>query len=217
MKVSTVMTELEQFRAQKDAFFKTHPHSPLTPEQQATFTSLRYFPENPELRLVLPLEAFAEQDTIVMQTSTGDERVYTRSGRLRFTVDGQDVALTLYADADSGTFFLPFVDALRGRETYGAGRYLDPEPLEDGQFLIDFNLAYNPTVPTTMTGPARSRQSKTGSRCPFTQVKSCLTKPITSRLGSLTLREQGQAHSACPCSRNSDTRIVVTAFRDRWV
>ena len=35
------MTELEHFRAQKDAFFKTHPHSPLTAEQQAIFTGLR--------------------------------------------------------------------------------------------------------------------------------------------------------------------------------
>jgi uncharacterized protein len=138
------MTELEHFRAQKDAFFKTHPQSPLTAEQQEAFVGLRYFPENPELRLVLPLEEFADKDSVVMQTSTGDEQVYTRYGRLRFTVEGQDVALTLYADADSGAFFLPLVDALRGRETYGAGRYLEPEPLDDGQFLVDFNLAYNP-------------------------------------------------------------------------
>lgn len=138
------MTELKHFRAQKDAFFKTHPQSPLTAEQQATFEGLRYFPENPELRLVLPIEQFAEQDTVVMQTSTGDARAYIRYGWLRFTVDGQDVSLTLYADVDSGAFFLPFVDALRGRDTYGAGRYLDPEPLADGHLLVDFNLAYNP-------------------------------------------------------------------------
>jgi uncharacterized protein len=139
-----IMTELEHFRAQKDAFFKSHQQSPLTAEQQGAFMGLRYFPENPELRLVLPLEPYAEQDTVVMQTSTGDERVYTRYGRLHFTMDGQDVALTLYADSDSGAFFLPFVDAQRGRATYGAGRYLEPEPLDDGQFLVDFNLAYNP-------------------------------------------------------------------------
>jgi uncharacterized protein (DUF1684 family) len=139
-----IMTELEQFRAQKDAFFKTHPQSPLTAEQQADFAGLRYFPENPDLRQVLPLEAFAPQDTVVMQTSTGDERTYTRFGRVRFVVEGQEVALTVYGDHASGTFFLPFADALRGRETYGAGRYLEPEPLGDGQFLVDFNLAYNP-------------------------------------------------------------------------
>ncbi len=41
-------------------------------------------------------------------------------------------------------YFLPFVDALAGKETYGAGRYLEPEPLGKGLFLVDFNLAYNP-------------------------------------------------------------------------
>jgi len=79
------MAELEHFRVQKDAFFKTHPPSPLTAEQQTAFAGLRYFPENPELRLVLPLEQFADKDSLVMQTSTGDERRYIRYGRLRFT------------------------------------------------------------------------------------------------------------------------------------
>jgi uncharacterized protein (DUF1684 family) len=162
-----VTTELEHFRAQKDAFFKRHPQSPLTPEQQATFAGLRYFPENPELRLVLPIERFVEQDTIVMQTSTGDERVYTRYGRLHFTVDGQDVALTLYTDEHSGGFFLPFVDALRGRETYGAGRYLDPELLGGDQFLIDFNLAYNPYC-----------AYNDDWSCPLTPVENWLKVPI---------------------------------------
>jgi uncharacterized protein len=161
------MTELEQFRAQKDAFFKTHPQSPLTAEQQATFTGLHYFPEDPELRLVLPIERFAEQDAIVTQTSTGDARVYTRYGLLRFAVDGQDVALTLYADVDSGAFFLPFVDALRGRETYGAGRYLDPEPLAGGQFLVDFNAAYNPYC-----------AYNDDWSCPLTPVENWLPVPI---------------------------------------
>ena len=51
-------------------------------------------------------------------------------------------ALTVYANPQG--FFLPFVDALAGTETYGAGRYLDPEPLGGGRVLLDFNRAYNP-------------------------------------------------------------------------
>jgi uncharacterized protein (DUF1684 family) len=144
MKATNPMTQLEQFRAQKDAFFKTSPYSPLLPEQQESFTGLSYFAENPALRLELPIEPFPAGDVLVMQTSTGDARSYTRLGRVRFEVEGQAVALTIYADEGNGTFFLPFVDALRGRETYGAGRYLEPEPLGDGRFLVDFNLAYNP-------------------------------------------------------------------------
>src|SRR5215470_8067312 len=106
----TMMTELDEFRAYKDEFFKTHPQSPLTPEQQQSFQGLHYFPENPALRLIVPVEEFADQDPIVMQTSTGDVQEYTRYGRLHFTVDGQAVELTLYADGDA--YFLPFADAL---------------------------------------------------------------------------------------------------------
>ena len=111
-----------------------------------------------------------------MQTSSGDARAYLRYGRLRFTLDGQDVALTLYADVDSGAFFLPFVDALRGRETYGAGRYLDPEPLADGQFLVDFNLAYNPYC-----------AYNDDWSCPLTPVENWLPVPI--RAGEKLLDE----------------------------
>ena len=159
------MTELEHFHAQKDAFFKTHPQSPLLPDQQNTFEGLRYFPENPALRLVVPIEEFVDKDRIVMQTSTGDVREYTRYGRLRFSVDGQVAELTLYADGD--TYFLPFADALAGAETYGAGRYLESEPLGDGQFLLDFNLAYNPYC-----------AYNDDWSCPLTPVENWLPVPI---------------------------------------
>ena len=69
-------------------------------------------------------------------------RIYHRYARFSFCVDGQETSLTIY-DTDFG-FFLPFVDALASIETYGAGRYLEPEALENGKFLVDFNLAYNP-------------------------------------------------------------------------
>jgi hypothetical protein len=137
------MSQLDAFRAAKDRFFKEHPQSPLTDEQRAAFSGLRYFPERPELRLALPVEPFDQGSLIVMQTSTGDAQEYRRLGRLRFTVDGQEAVLTLFQD-ESGGLFLPFADALAGSETYGAGRYLEPEQLADGRVLLDFNLAYNP-------------------------------------------------------------------------
>ena len=40
--------------------------------------------------------------------------------------------------------FLPFTDATSGEETYGAGRYVEIDILEDGRVAIDFNMAYNP-------------------------------------------------------------------------
>lgn len=136
------MTPLETFRQGKDEFFAKHPNSPLTPQQQAEFQGLRYFPENPALRLEVAVTPFPEQEEVYLPTSTGDVKTYTRYGRFAFEVDGQPAELTLF-QAPYG-FFLLFVDALAGAETYGAGRYLEPEELEDGKFLIDFNLAYNP-------------------------------------------------------------------------
>ena len=136
------MTELEAFQAEKDRFFASHSQSPLMPEQKQNFRGLDYFPENPELRFEATVEKFLNQEQIVMQTSTGDKQTYVRYGRFRFKVDGQEAELTIYASPHG--FFLPFVDALAGKETYGAGRYLDPEVLPNGRFLIDFNLAYNP-------------------------------------------------------------------------
>jgi uncharacterized protein len=136
------MDNVQTLRAEKDRFFVQSPHSPLTPAQQRSFHGLRYFPENPALRFAATVEVFPEQERIEMQTTTGEWQIYIRHGRIRFTVDGQEVALTVYQNGHG--FFLPFADALAGTETYGAGRYLEPVELPDGWLLIDFNLAYNP-------------------------------------------------------------------------
>jgi hypothetical protein len=155
------MTQWERLRTQTDAFFRSHPQSPLTSAQQRTFRGLHYFPENAALRFELTVEPFPSQNEIAMHTSTGDERTYTRYGRFKFTVDGHAAALTIYADAHG--FFLPVVDALAGTETYGAGRYLEPQQGEDGRLLIDFNLAYHPY-------------------CAYNDVWSCPLTPWENRL-----------------------------------
>jgi hypothetical protein len=136
------MTALEDSRLEKDAFFKTHPQSPLLPEQKRTFTGLRYFPEDPALRLEVTVEEFDSKETVPMQTSTGDVKAYQKYGKFKFAIEEQATELTIYS-APHG-FFLPFVDALAGEATYGAGRYLEPESIGGGKFLVDFNLAYNP-------------------------------------------------------------------------
>lgn len=138
------MTELEEFRAQKDQFFGQHPQSPLTPGQQAHFDGLAYYPENPGLLVEAPVEEFPDKDVIQMTTSTGGVASYERWGQFSFDVDGQEARLTLYRDLDRGDLFLPFVDSKAGEETYGAGRYLEPELVDAQNVVIDFNLAYNP-------------------------------------------------------------------------
>ena len=136
------MFDLEQYRMEKDDFFRYDPHSPLTDEQKETFSGLRYFPENPEMELRIQIEEFAEKEILTMQTTTGDFQEYERFGSFSFEVEGHQAKLTLYHGPHG--YFLPFIDSLAGKETYGAGRYLEPQRLPDGRFLIDFNMAYNP-------------------------------------------------------------------------
>src|SRR5690606_11750024 len=121
-------------RRQQDDFFRQHPQSPLTPEQQAKFTALSSYDYNPALELVVEVERFSNPETIQMQTNTGSVKYFQRYGQFAFEVDGQPVSLTLY-EADYG-FFLPFVDASAGAETYPSGRYLEPEHLGANRFAI---------------------------------------------------------------------------------
>jgi uncharacterized protein (DUF1684 family) len=155
------MTELEEFRAEKDEFFGTHPQSPLTQEQRKVFRGLNYFPENESLRLEVKVDEFPIKEQFEMQTSTGDVQNYKKYGNFRFTVNGVEAELTIY-QSEHG-FFLPFVDSLAGTETYPAGRYLEPEPLPGNHFLVDFNLAYNPY-------------------CAYNEMWSCPITPTENRL-----------------------------------
>ena len=120
----TNLSALAEQRQAKDDFFARHPQSPLTAAQRREFKGLRYYAENEALRLRLPLERGEQAERIIMDTSTGDRRVYLRAGTVRFEVEGQEAELALYAEegADGHEFFVPFRDATSGRETYGAGR-----------------------------------------------------------------------------------------------
>ena len=136
------MQTLKTFRAEKDDFYARHHQSPLTPAQKRDFKGLDYFPENTALRLEVNVETSQISETIMIDTTGGQPQTYQRFGRFKFLLDGQSAELTIYKNQHG--YFLPFVDNLAGKETYPAGRYLEPEKLPNGKFLVDFNLAYNP-------------------------------------------------------------------------
>ena len=155
------MSELSEYRAEKDEFFQRHPQSPLTPEQRQGFVGLQYFPENEDLRLEVQVEPAQDGEPMEMQTSTGGVQTYVRHGTFRFEVDGKEAVLTIFRNEHG--YFLPFVDSLAGKETYPAGRYLEPEALPGGRFFVDFNLAYNPY-------------------CAYNEMWSCPITPPENRL-----------------------------------
>jgi uncharacterized protein (DUF1684 family) len=139
------------YRAEKDAFFKSAPGSPIPFEERDAFSGLPYYPLDEDLVLEgLTLEAYTgdEPTSFQIPTSDGKLRPAHRAGVFRFELDGAPRQLTAYelegAHRD-GRLFLPFLDATSGSETYGAGRYLDLEPDDDGTYAIDFNQAYHPS------------------------------------------------------------------------
>jgi len=141
---------IDGYRSEKDAFFKTSAHSPIPAEERSTFEGLPYYPVNPDLvfeDLVLQPYVGDEPTSFQIPTSDGKLRPARRAGTFTFELDGAPRRLTAYTfeSSPSESLFVPFLDKTSGHETYGAGRYLDLEPDDDGTYAIDFNLAYHPS------------------------------------------------------------------------
>jgi uncharacterized protein len=148
---------MSEFRGGRDRLFKTHPQSPIEPEERAAFTKLNYFAPDPSYRITARLEE-GPGDELIIETGGADGAVrYRRAGRLVFEIDGEPCSLTVLSlQQYAGGLFVPFKDATSGHETYGGGRYLfDTAKNTDGLVLvlepgsrdvtIDFNYAYNPS------------------------------------------------------------------------
>ena len=180
------MNELTQFRHEIDQFMQFHPQSPLDEAQREAFDGLAYYDFNEALVMILPLEKLPPTEPMIeMETSTGDVRPYRRYGQLSFEVEGKPASLTIYSDLYGQEFFLPFRDATSGKETYGAGRYLDNHrpglwDLGDGRFKIDLNFAYNPYCAYQST-----------YSCPLPPRENWLMVPILAGEKNF---EQGPAH-----------------------
>ena len=174
--LDTYIAAIETERAEKDLYFRRDPYGPI--EDRQNFTGLKYYPPDPAFRYTLLLHR-AEPEPITFQTSTGDERVYYRVGTVEFEVDGQPAQLAIYKSEDYDELFLPFRDATSGTETYGAGRYLEPVELANGELLVDFNLAYNPYCAYS-----------DNFSCPLPPVENWLKVPI--RAGEKNYKENDE-------------------------
>jgi uncharacterized protein (DUF1684 family) len=136
----------------REALLGRHPQSALSEEQRAGFTGLRYFPYNPDLCLLLPLEPPPQPGILEVELGEDGLTRLERIGSLRFQVGGQPASLTVFwIQGYGGGLFLPFRDATNQTQSYGGGRYLLDTikgadlGLKDGKLLIDFNYAYNPS------------------------------------------------------------------------
>src|SRR3990172_12419810 len=122
--------EIENFRKEKDSYFGSDPDSPIPGEDRQGFKGLKYFPANPDYRVKARLTKSDKPEVVTMTTSKGTIRPYLKYGVFSFELQGKKLLLHAYKAADDPhdqSLFVPFADETSGKETYGAGRYLDIE------------------------------------------------------------------------------------------
>jgi len=139
--------EIAAWRAEKDRFMRESPESPVKDADRAAFPQLPYFRTNPEYRVPAALRVTPAEDVLEMPTSTGQRRRMRRIGALEFTLKGQPLKLTAFAEAtdkELRRLFVPFGDLTNATETYPGGRYLDLDRTATGIYDLDFNRAYHP-------------------------------------------------------------------------
>jgi uncharacterized protein (DUF1684 family) len=144
---------ISRYRMEKDAYFRSGRASPVPPDERAGFKGIAYFAVDESLVFEgLLLEPYTGDEPVRFEIPTTDGRLRPseRAGVFTFELAGQRRRLTAYRLASAegearDSLFVPFLDATSGTETYGAGRYLDLEPDEDGTWTLDFNLAYQPS------------------------------------------------------------------------
>jgi uncharacterized protein (DUF1684 family) len=145
----------ELWRAGRDDLLARHPVSPLLPADRPGFDGLRVAAYDPTSRLEVEVDPAVEPHRLEVPTATDGVVPFERIGVLHLPGIGDlDV---WWLDSYGGGIFVPVKDALAGKETYGAGRYLlDTVKGADlggevdlatgrGRLVVDLNFAYNPS------------------------------------------------------------------------
>ncbi len=119
----------------------------------ASYHGLSWYEPDLAYRFVAPLTPNPHADTTIIMSTRGNARRAVLAGWFDLLVAGKPVRFEahrlLEPGVDEQSVSLFFRDATTGKETYGVGRYVDPEKLSDGRWLIDFNNAYNPACATS--------------------------------------------------------------------
>ena len=107
------------------------------------FLGFRWFPIDPNYRVVGRFVRDAEPKSVQVMNTYGDVDTYATEGVVEFTLAGQRLSLRPFTTRPK-RFYIVFRDGSSGEETYEAARFLYADLLDDGTTVLDFNEAYNP-------------------------------------------------------------------------
>jgi uncharacterized protein (DUF1684 family) len=141
--------DLKRFREIREKSFRNAAETPLTNEDFLKFKGLEYFEADAKFAVRAKLGKTSDEQIFMMPTSIGTTRKYFKYGVLKFDLGDKSFSLNVYQSESSakknGSLFVPFRDLTNGKETYGAGRYLDIKIPTGDETVLDFNFAYNPS------------------------------------------------------------------------
>ena len=146
---SSYVSELLKERAEKDSAMKHASYSPFVHDPKANYAPLKYYEPNPDFIFHSKLYKYDKTDTVDVFGTRGEVRRAVIEGYFILSYKGDEYRINLYKSAGKyGHFYYSiwFTDRTTGKETYGVGRYLDIEKVDDPDYIytIDFNRAYNP-------------------------------------------------------------------------
>ncbi len=107
-----------------------------------TFRGVLWFPVNAGYRVEAAFTPYPQPKELKIPDTSGRIRTRQVPGYVTFRLNGETMRLEPIASGKE--LFFMFKDRTSGRETYGAGRYLDSEMPKNGKVVLDFNKAYNP-------------------------------------------------------------------------
>ncbi len=143
------ISEVEQYRNEKNDYMKNNPESPFNQDTTIKFEPLNYFDVDPGFVFKSKLFEYPQKDTISVYGTKGEERKAIRYGYVNFDYQNQPYKVNVYKGTSAGGeeyYSIWFTDKTTGGETYGVGRYIDFDINPDSNYVytVDFNLAYNP-------------------------------------------------------------------------
>lgn len=141
---------IKEYQYNMNKTFANKETTPFNDEDFKKFRKLDFFPIDSMYRVHADFKLNENPTVFEMGTTTDRKPLYSTYGTATFTLNGKEVKLHIYQckDKNSPSFydalFIPFRDKTSGGESYGGGRYIEPDFPKNGKMVIDFNLSYNP-------------------------------------------------------------------------
>lgn len=141
--------ELEKYRQESDDYMENNANSPFNNKGKVDFHPLNYFEPNFDFIFRSKLTEYPQKDTVIVFGTKGEERKTVRYGYLEINYKHEVQRINVYeSSSQNGQIYysLWFTDNTTNKETYGVGRYLHFNLMNDPnyEYIIDFNYVFNP-------------------------------------------------------------------------